>query len=249
MTTPTGRPLIRLDHVDSTMDVAASLAALGARSGTVVVARHQRLGRGRSGRSWVDQPGDALLLSVIVRSARSPRDLGAFSPLLGVAVARTVAPYIDMPVTVKWPNDVLVAHRKIAGILVTSRSAGGDTLLIVGIGINVQSPPERLPPTATSLAIEAGQHMAPDDLAQELFCQLDDVITSVESGFVDGLHDELGRRLAWRGERVRLVDGDRIVEGRLSTVDRDGALVLEDDQGQRVRIISGELTRGPQPVR
>jgi BirA family biotin operon repressor/biotin-[acetyl-CoA-carboxylase] ligase len=243
-----GRPLIRLGAVTSTMDVAASLAADGAVAGTTVIATHQTQGRGRLDRAWIDRQGDSLLLSFILRPILPQFELGVLAPLLGLAVARTVAPICGQSVFVKWPNDVLVGERKLAGILVTARGGKEPAELIVGIGLNVNIDAEALPEGATSLADEAGTNIDLEYLRLQLFAQLSAVVTHFEDRDLAGDLCELQTCLAWRGEQVDVIDADRTVTGTVREVAHDGALVLDGPEERRIRIVAGSLVRGPRPV-
>ncbi len=129
-----GRPRLHLRRTDSTNARARELATAGAPHGTLVTAREQTAGRGRQGRSWSAPPGRALLMSLVVR------DQAALLPLrAGLAVADVAGP----EARVKWPNDVLVDGRKVAGVLVESRPLEGWA--VVGIGLNVAVDPAELP--------------------------------------------------------------------------------------------------------
>jgi BirA family biotin operon repressor/biotin-[acetyl-CoA-carboxylase] ligase len=230
------------------MDVAASLAADGAAAGVTVIATHQTQGRGRMDRAWIDRPSDSLLLSFVLRPSGTPRELGVLAPLLGLAVARTVAPFCKSPVFVKWPNDVLVDERKLAGILITARNAGERADLIVGIGLNANLNTEALPERATSLAVEAGTMIDLEHLRLQLFTQLSEVVTRFENRDHEGDLCELQSRLAWRGEQVQVIDAGRTVTGTLRAVAVDGALAVDGPDGGEFWIVAGTLVRGPRPV-
>jgi BirA family biotin operon repressor/biotin-[acetyl-CoA-carboxylase] ligase len=138
-----GAPHVELyDVVASTQDVAHALAAAGAAHGTVVLADTQTGGRGRAGRAWVSPPGSGVWLTAVTR----PRDLPALGVLalrVGLALAEELAPLADGSVGVKWPNDLLVGGRKLAGILVEARWRDGQPeWAAVGVGVNVRPPAE-----------------------------------------------------------------------------------------------------------
>lgn len=126
--------------VASTQDVAHALAEAGAPDGTVVLADAQTGGRGRAGRAWASPPGSGVWLTVVTR----PRDLAAFEVLalrVGLTLAEALAPYAEGPVGVKWPNDLLVGGRKLAGVLVEARWRDGrPEWAAVGVGLNVRPP-------------------------------------------------------------------------------------------------------------
>lgn len=219
----------------STQAVAFDLAAAGAADGTVVVAEHQTAGRGRRGHVWEDEPGQSLLLSIVVR----PRLALAQWPLLGFAAAVAVAEALEstagLGCRLKWPNDVLVGGRKIAGILVESRTGGP---VIVGIGINVGqtrfSPP--LAGLATSVLLETGRRCDRAGLLHVLLSRFEDWRRRLETeGFAPvrqrwlAFDDTIGRRVRAEG-----------VEGRVTGLDEDGALMLQ--AGTTVhRLVAGPI--------
>jgi BirA family transcriptional regulator, biotin operon repressor / biotin---[acetyl-CoA-carboxylase] ligase len=126
MRTPLGTPRLHLRATDSTNERARALAAAGAPHGTLVTAGEQRAGRGRQGRTWTAPPGRALLMSLVLRD---------WQPLLPLAAAVAVADVAGPAAAIKWPNDVLLDGRKVAGILVETRAQDGWAVL--GIGVNV----------------------------------------------------------------------------------------------------------------
>ncbi len=133
-----GRLRVWYPSVGSTMDVASALAAQGAPHGTVVQAGYQTAGRGRMGRAWETEPDGALLSSWIMRGPAPSATPAVLSPLIALALIRTVRQLVPAaPVGYKWPNDVLAGDRKLAGILLTSRVSGDELTIVAGIGVNV----------------------------------------------------------------------------------------------------------------
>lgn len=242
-----GWPRLTVDDLPSTMDLAHALAARGAREGTTVIARHQSTGRGRAGRTWETPPGTALLCSVILRPALPLAELTPMALLAGDAIATAIRRVSGLNARVKWPNDVLIGERKIAGILIQTRQAPPGVLTIVGFGINTAVPTEALTTGATSLLAE-GVNTPPYDVA------LDAVMRELEARYRDvlagraGEHlERIGQGLAMLGEDVTIRDADRDVRGVILGVDRDGALLI-DVAGERRRIIAGDVVRGPRRI-
>jgi BirA family biotin operon repressor/biotin-[acetyl-CoA-carboxylase] ligase len=249
---PGTRPVIvRLESVDSTQAVAFDLALLGATDGTVVVADHQTHGRGRRGRAWADAPGASLLLSIVVRSPLDASRLPLFSYVAAVAVAEALAATWRLPARLKWPNDVVIAGRKIAGILLEARTpaAAGRPLAspgapapalttIIGIGVNVgqRGLPPDLAGRATSAALEIGADADRDALLDPLLRAFARWRARLEGeGF-----EPVRRRWLELAETIgREVDVDG-VRGVAVDLDADGALVLEGPAG-RHRVVAGEL--------
>ncbi len=154
-----GRPLLAFDRITSTSDMVKQFALKGASDGLVVVARSQSRGRGRRGRTWVSPAGQGVYLSVLLRPRLASSDAGWLAILGGVAVARVLGQLGVKCVALKWPNDVLVNGRKIAGVLVEPRLGRGHVeFAVVGIGVNVAQRPRDwgapLRQEATSCAIE-----------------------------------------------------------------------------------------------
>ena len=252
MILPAAAPtIVRCGRVDSTQAIAFAMAADGAPDRTVVVADSQAAGRGRRGRAWHDEPGASLLVSILLRPRLAPAQLPMLSLTAAVAVAEALARAARLGARLKWPNDVLVNGRKIAGILLESRRATTSTplplpswppspIVALGIGINVaqQTFPREISDRATSVRLAGGETEDPDTLLMALLERLDHWRGRLEmEGFVPvrerwrALADTLGRRVT--------VDG---VTGLAVDVDDDGALLLDDDSRRRHRIFAGEVT-------
>ena len=227
--------VITLDETGSTNDDARALARAGAPHMTVVVADTQSAARGRLGRSWISDPNQALNASWIVRPER-PVDGWTVIPLLaGVSAATAVEERAHVDARLKWPNDLFVGARKLAGILT---EAEVPQFIVVGLGMNVlqQSFDGERAETATSIAIEGGMRLdRPDLLAATL------------AHFNDGLRDPLKALDRYRhlcltiGQTVRIerATGDP-VSGFARAIDDTGALVVETARGD-VRIASGDV--------
>jgi BirA family biotin operon repressor/biotin-[acetyl-CoA-carboxylase] ligase len=215
---PLGHPRLHLRHTDSTNTRARELAGAGAPHGTLVTAAEQSAGRGRQGRTWSAPPGRALLCSIIIRDP--PRLL----PLVaGVAVAEVVGSQAQL----KWPNDVLIGGRKVAGILVEGRPA--EQWAVVGVGLNVALReadfPDELRERAISLgmgteAIEPTLGRLLSALGSWLGATPRAVLDAVRSR--DALH---GREIRWSGGRGRADGID--AEGRLRVLTEDGPRALD----------------------
>lgn len=225
--------IVRLDTVDSTQRHAAALAAAGAADGTAVIAETQTQGRGRRGRVWKDAPGASLLLSVVVRTSLPAARLPTLSIAAGVAVAEALRAVSGLDARLKWPNDVLVGGRKIAGVLLERH---GD-VVILGIGINVtpEAVPAELAAQATSIASEG----ATPDREALLAAVLETVAgwrTRLER---DGFEPLRARWTALAGMLGRRIAVDGIV-GTAAGLDADGALLVETDAGP-ARVLAGDV--------
>jgi BirA family biotin operon repressor/biotin-[acetyl-CoA-carboxylase] ligase len=235
--------IVRLARVDSTQGVAFDLAGQGAPDRTVVVADYQAAGRGRRGRAWDSPPGASLLMTILVRPRVAPERWGGYSLVSAVAVADALARVAGLSARLKWPNDVLVGGRKLAGILLESRlsPAGGlfeAGVVAIGIGVNLaqRAFPAALAARATSIAVETGAVVERDAMLAALLDAFDGWRRHLEG---EGLAPVRERWLALAdtiGRRVS-VDG---ISGVAVDLDADGALVLEDG-GRRHRVLAGEL--------
>lgn len=244
------------DTCDSTNQRAWDAARAGSPDGAAFLADTQTAGRGRRGRSWLDQPGDCLLLSVLLRPATLPAaEAQLLTMLAASATAAAVATATGLGVELKWPNDVVAAstagdttdERKLAGILVET-SFLGETLdaAVVGIGLNVNLDVGAWPEiaaTATSLARELGRPIYRVALARELLRQLDRRYDALRRGDGAGIFAEWRRRLGTIGRRVEVLDAEgirRVVEAE--DVAPDGALIGRLDDETRVVYHFGEVS-------
>ncbi|MFQ5896650.1 MAG: biotin--[acetyl-CoA-carboxylase] ligase [Candidatus Methylomirabilia bacterium] len=223
----------------STQDELRRLAEAGAPEGAVVVADHQTEGRGRQGRSWVDQPGANLLVSLLLRPKIPVAQVPQLSLLTAVAAQEALAASTGLQIEIRWPNDLEIRRLKVAGILAEASSVGGRvSLVILGIGINVnQTHFPDLPRKATSLALEAGRMLDREALLERLLDALNRWYTRyLRQGF-------LPVREAWlrtaRGLGGPIRQGS--VTGRAEDLDSDGALVVRTAEGQVIRLVAGEL--------
>ena len=229
-----GRPYLWSESCVSTQDV---LRGSGLPEGAVAVTEHQTSGRGREGRPWQDVAGKALLLSLLLRP---PADLPTqqFALVAGLAVAEAVEERRDAA-GIKWPNDVLLEGRKVAGVLL--ESSGGE--VVCGIGINVGQEEGELPagtpvPAASLVSITGTAPDRPALLASLLEILEHRYDAWCRSGFAAML-DELEARNVLRGRQVE-VGGEAGTAGRFAA---DGRLTLERDDGSTVLVGSGEVLR------
>lgn len=212
----------------------------GAPNGRVLIADQQMGGRGRVGHSWHSPAGVNLYMSVLLR----PRldDVAALTPLAlvaGLAVAESIRASTGVDAKVKWPNDVLIGRRKVAGILMeAAESRSGGPALVIGIGLNVNQRafPVDLVDIATSLFIETGQTYARSLVAADLLRRLHQRISEALEGSTESVLDAWSALSSTIGRRVRPQDGP---EGIALSIDVSGALVVRDDSGEVHRVIAG----------
>lgn len=231
-----GYPHMHLRVCDSTNAITKQLAERGAPHGTTVTAAEQTAGRGRQGRSWVAPPGEALLMSTLVRPVTEHHKLAPLAAAL--AVAETCEQLAEARARIKWPNDVWLDGRKVAGILVEARPDhdSASSWLVAGVGLNTSLRIEELPPelhdTATTLALPHGT-----DALTPLLAHLDRWLGADGELIINAWRDRdalIGRRIGW-GE------GGDAREGTAEGVDNTGNLVVECDDGSRLTLSAGEV--------
>lgn len=237
-----GCRVVYLPQVGSTQDVARQEAVAGAPEGTVVLADEQTAGRGRFGRSWVSPPGRSVHLTLVLRpDAARLRTLGIIAP---VAVARAVEALADLRPAIKWPNDVVVNQRKLAGVLIESEAVGNQVAFaLLGIGVNVNlevaAHPE-IAGLATSLLSELGREVSRELLLLLLLQELEELYLATPPGAA--AYQEWRRRLVTLGREVRVSFGDRVEEGLAEDTDANGDLILRRPDGSRLAVSAGDVT-------
>ncbi len=237
-----GRPCYAFHELPSTMDMAHQLALQGASEGTCVWAETQRAGRGRAGRTWVS-PRGGLYLSVVLKPSRAGEELPQLALVAGLAVAQAIHELTKLSPTIRWPNDVLLGDRKLAGILTEAKTGTrGRPHVIVGIGINVSTPRADLPEVATTLA-EAVKEL-PDRcvLAAALLRQLDAWYRRWTSDGFLGIRPELSRWLGLHGQLVQITASHETFQGQATGLDESGRLLVRLDSGIVRPVELGEVT-------
>ena len=243
--------VVILDEVDSTNDGLRRLAAEGAPEGTVLVADRQTAGRGRRGRSWHSPPGCGLYLSALFRNPGPMHALTRWTLLTAVAAVDAVRSATGIDVRIKWPNDLWHDGKKLAGILVESRSTGGRVEeLIAGVGINVSNGAAELPassdPAPTSLLAIAGRAPSRESLALELLGRLGHEAATLRQGDWPGLVSRWEARASpSRGERVvvRPPDGAPPWIAEIDGLEPDGALRVRRAGGRMEAIRTSDSVR------
>jgi BirA family biotin operon repressor/biotin-[acetyl-CoA-carboxylase] ligase len=232
-----GRTVVCFDSVGSTNTAAARLAEAGAPEGTVVIASDQTAGRGRGGRSWYSSEGGSLVFSVILRPSRSGETITA---LLALSALKVLDRLVDGAM-LKWPNDIWVGHRKIAGILAESRAR----CVVVGMGLDVNdeegSFPEELDGVAVSLRMLTGGALDRGEILSGILDTFSEDYGMWEREGFGPASLEMKRRMLWIGENVTLDSGAGMISGRLAGITSEGYLRLDTEEGEGV-YSSGDLS-------
>lgn len=240
---------VRIHHyleLDSTNTRARELADEGALEGEIVIAEQQSRGRGRLGRNWISPPFVNLYLSVVLRPRLPPAHAPQITLMAAVALADTVTQFVSERPAIKWPNDILLHGKKLAGIL-TESSVSPERInyVILGIGVNVNFShgvmPEAIRERATSLLECAGEPVSREAFLGRLIQCLDRCYGILgEAGFnrIARLWESY---FSLRGKRVRVEMGGEELAGVAQGIDNDGALIIKGEGGQFHRVFAGDV--------
>ena len=248
-----GDPRVRLevvDAIDSTSTRLLELAAAGAASGTCLAAEWQSAGRGRRGRTWVASLGGSLTFSLLWRFDRGAGHLGGLSLAVGLAVARALAACGVVRVQVKWPNDVVVDMRKVAGLLVeTSGEMQGPSVAVVGVGVNYRLPEavvDQIDQPVVDVASSADPVPGRGELLAALLRELAGVLTVFERSGFAALREEWLALHAFQGKRARVLPGrEAPFDADVVDVGADGSLHVRADDGRLLPLASAEISLRP----
>ncbi|MCY3735312.1 MAG: biotin--[acetyl-CoA-carboxylase] ligase [Gemmatimonadaceae bacterium] len=238
-----------IDQVPSTNTLLLERigSGAGAPPGTVLATADQTGGRGRGRRTWVSRPGSDLACSLVLEAAADPRRLGS----LAMAAALGVADCLDehgLTAQTKWPNDVIVGRRKIAGILPEQAPGRGRPgLVVVGVGLNLgmrREEAEAIDQPATSVLVETGSAPLPREVLPRLLQRLKPWLEAWGSGGFAALRGGWEERCAGLGERVTVVDDGERLSGVLAGFGEEGQLLLEEG-GSVGEVWTGSLALGP----
>ena len=240
-----GSEILVFEETASTNEVVEHLAKSGAREGLVVFAESQTRGRGRRGRAWVSPRGKGLWFSVLLRPTLPTSAASRITVAASVAVARAIRQNCGLDARIKWPNDVMVNGKKLAGILTELRAEADEILLaILGIGIDVNCQREDFPgelgDIATSLELETGSAQDRVALAAQVLIALDECYQAALTNF-ESIVDEWAKLCTTLGRQIVVTMGQRRIEGFAQALDSDGALLLRRDSGQIERILGGDV--------
>ena len=242
-----GSEIVFFPLTASTNTEAAELAAKGQREGTVIIADSQTEGRGRRGRTWSSPAGRNLYLSIIVRPDLPPRDAAILTFMSAVACASVIRKLSSVQVSIKWPNDLMVADKKTGGIL-TEMKADADRIdyAVIGVGINLNldssDMPDSIRETATSVMLQTGHPQSRTLYALE-------IIKSLDSWYTILLQSGKGPVLnAWKslsstiGRNVTATTGEVKLTGLAEGIDNEGLLILRLPDSSVIKINAGDVT-------
>jgi BirA family biotin operon repressor/biotin-[acetyl-CoA-carboxylase] ligase len=242
-----GRDIQVFEQTTSTNDVAEKLARDGVREGVVVFAESQTKGRGRLGRVWMSPTRKGLWFSVLLRPNLRPQETTQLTVISATALRRAIKTVTGITADIKWPNDLLIGGKKVAGIL-TEMSAEVDRVrhIILGIGLDVNQETNEFAPElrkiATSLRIEAGEPVCRAEIATEILRELDFDYARILAGKFSEVADEWEAACITIGKNVAVHTGDRKFRGHAESLDDDGALLVRTEHGLLERVIGGDVT-------
>jgi len=241
-----GRTIHHFQTLDSTNSEAYQLALNGAKEGEVVISESQKKGRGRLGRQWFSPPFLNLYLSVILRPKISPHQASLITLMAAVATADAIQKFSGLLPLIKWPNDILLRGRKVAGLLNEIHSEMDRIhFVILGIGVNLNMDEKmfskEIRAVATSLKIEMGQKVSRKAFLQFFLQELEKwySIFLEEGGAV--ILKAWRDRAHIKGRQVRVTSFGETVAGIAIDVDSDGALILETEDGKQKRVVAGDI--------
>ncbi|NQT95358.1 MAG: biotin--[acetyl-CoA-carboxylase] ligase [Candidatus Omnitrophica bacterium] len=237
-----GKRVLYYDTISSTNTTAYDLAKKGFKEGTTIIAEGQSKGRGRLAREWSSPKQKGIYLSIILRPNLLPYQAPKITLITAVSICEAIRGYCGAEVLIKWPNDILLNNKKVAGIL-TEMEAEQDSInfLILGIGINVNTRISELPKGASSISEEAGDNILRIELLKvilETFEQ--NYATFKREGFSPFRH-RWKNLSATLGRRVRATCMHRKIEGEAVDIDSDGALKIRLDTGFHEKVVAGDV--------
>ena len=232
-------PVSYFATIDSTMLEASRLAVAGCEAGTVVVADEQTAGQGRHGRHWYSEPNAGLYVSIVLRPAVRTDSLPVLTLALGLATADAIAEASGITCDLRWPNDVMIEGKKVAGILVQL----ADTAAIAGIGVNVNHTgfPAEIAAEATSLRIVSSRAQSREQLLVTLLGAVDRYCGVFEGhAGRDMILRLFSQRSSYaRDKRVRVEQGMSTLEGTTAGLDPSGFLIIRGDDGRERVVVAG----------
>jgi BirA family biotin operon repressor/biotin-[acetyl-CoA-carboxylase] ligase len=239
------RDIIYFTETDSTNTRAKDLAVRGAPEGTLVISERQTKGRGRKGRSWFSPSQGGIYISLILKPSISPSEAPKITLLTAVVVAEALRSLTGLSAIIKWPNDILIDGKKVAGIL-TEMSTEMDAIdhIVVGLGLNVNTPdfPVDIRDKATSIFIETGKHFPRARFIHEYLKWYEEYYEIFKRIGFEPIIKRWKELTNIIGKRITVEMISKKYSGEVQDIDKDGVLILKDNTGKSHRIIFGDVT-------
>jgi len=238
------REIVVFEETASTNDIAMRMGREGHPGNVVVFAERQTAGRGRFSRRWESAAHVGLWFSILLHPSLPLEHWPRLTTATGVAIAKALSETNDLSPTLKWPNDVLLGGRKVAGILIeTSTDEAGRPFAVIGVGVNVNQTdfPEEITTRATSLAKELGHSVDRPQLAADILRSIDHHL-KMTGGDFEKIIASASHMSALLGNWIQLQQGDSLLEGEAESLNAEGNLILRQADGTRRTVIAGEVT-------
>lgn len=237
-----GKKIYYFDGVSSTMDIAIELGIKGSAEGTLILAEAQIKGRGRLGRQWFSPKYKGIYLSLILKPKILPHQASILTLFSAVSICEAIKEITGLDAQIKWPNDILVHHKKLGGIL-TELNAEMDEIrfVVVGIGLNVNNDKKSLCSGATSLKEQKKEGINRTELLREILRKIETNYLSFQER---GSHPVLEK---WRdysitlGKRIKVLSHREHIEGVAVDIDTDGGLLVRKDSGLTQKVTAGDV--------
>lgn len=239
-----GKKIYHYDLIGSTMDIAMKLALDRACEGAVVCAEGQIRGRGRLGREWISPKYKGVYFSLILRPEIPLNQAPIITLLTAVGICQAINKMALVSASIKWPNDILVNNKKIGGIL-TELNAEQNRVnfIIVGIGINVNTPRSLLPPNASSLEFETKEDFSRIELVKEILRDIEYFYLLFKKKGAQPIIEKWRQLSFLTGERVEVACQKKKLTGVVLDIDSDGSLLIREDSGFIKRLTAGDIIR------
>lgn len=240
-----GRKVVYFEETDST-NIQAKLIKKGSDwDGTLVIAEKQNLGKGRRGRSWSSPAGSGIWMSLLIKPDIPTDRVSSVTLVSALAVHRALRKLCPSGLLIKWPNDLVINGKKLCGILTEMSCESSINYVVIGIGINVNNSsfPEEIGETATSLSGSLGHAVKRAPIVADFLSEFENLYEDFEKkGDISFMLDEYERFLANKDRRVRVLKPENEWEGTARGVNKRGELLVENDRGEIITVISGEVS-------
>lgn len=237
-----GKKIYYFEEVASTMDTAMDLGIKGALEGTVILAEAQTKGRGRLGREWFSPKYKGIYLSLILRPKILPQQAPVITLLAAISICEAVEKNCQAEVKIKWPNDIVVEHKKVGGILTElNAEMDGVRFLVIGIGLNVNNDKKNLLPTAVSLKEIKNEQVNRVELLQEILRRIESNYLIFEKNGGLAIIDKWRDFNITLGRRVKIIYHHKGIEGEAVDIDSDGGLLVRRDSGLTQKVTAGDI--------
>ena len=241
-----GRQIRYFSRIDSTNQYAKRIAEEGAPDGTLIIADEQTAGKGRSGRTWVTPPAEAIAFTLLLRPKLSPDRISMVTLVMGLAVTNAVNSLYGVSAGIKWPNDVVIKGRKLCGILTEmSAEVRQANYIVIGVGINANltSFPEVIKEIATSLKLELGRDINRAELIARVMAEFERLYAEFEAqGDLGAVMQEYNELCLNAGSKVRVLDPNGEYTGTSRGINSMGELLVETEDGKMQEVYAGEVS-------